>query len=282
MAQVAITALTLDYLSTAHWVARAFFLSSLLAGCASVYYAMYQLRTFGRLITAKDVRNWLRGLPREIKDSGKNIPSAAAVLVLDTPRGLVGMAATSFVCGLSIYIVFVFINNLDVNAGQHDSRNIVIAYFASMWLCGTLYSRSMVFDIFVDSTPTWKDLFRYLGFKKHGFSPKPFGPDADVEHGQHLPPAVSRTNPSSPPEMVSTSSVAAIAHAGQAASVIPRFTENPSATNNWQNAYPASNEPLSVTTALRDTIIARRRCLEADERLLNLLEQQRDGQSEDP
>lgn len=282
MAQVAITALTLEYLSTAHWVARAFFLSSLLAGCASVYYAMYQLRTFGRLITAKDVRNWLRGLPREIKDSSKNVPSAAAVLVLDTPRGLVDMAATSFVCGLSIYIVFVFINSLDVNAGEHDSRNIVVAYFASMWLCGTLYSRSLVFDIFVDSTPTWKDLFRYLGFNKHDLLRKPFGPDADIEHGQHLPAAVNRTSPPNPQEMAAIPSVAAKAHTGHVASIIRRFTENRSATNNWQNPYPASTEPLSVTIALQETIIARRRCLEADERLLNLLEQQHDGQSEDP
>lgn len=282
MAQIAITALTLDYLSTAHWVARAFFLSSLLAGCASVYYAMYQLRTFGRLITAKYVKSWLRGLPREIKESSQNVPSAAAVLVLDTPRALVNMAAASFVCGLSIYIVFVFINDLDVNAGQHDNRNIVIAYFASMWLCGTLYSRSFVFDIYVVSTPTWKDLFRYLGFNKDDFLPKRFDPDVDIEHGQHRPPPVSQTSPPNPPEVPSISSMAATAHAGHATSLIRRFTENRSATNEPQDAYAASTEPHSFMTALQETIVARRRCLEVDERLLKFLEHEHDEHSEDP
>lgn len=275
MAQVAITALTLDYLSTAHWVARAFFLASLLAGCASVYYAMYQLRTFGRLITAKDVKKWLRGLPREIKESTKDVPSAAAVLVMDTPRGLVDMAAASFVCGLSIYVVFVFINNLDVDAGRNDSRNIVIAYFASMWLCATLYSRSFVFDIYVGSTPSWKELARYLGFHNDQL-PTPFDEDVDLEHGNErrgpVPP--SKVKPSDQLEMTSMPYIAGKADPSHVTSIIRRFTKDRSAPNGWNDSHLAATEPASFTTALRETIIARRTCLEADERLLDILEQQ--------
>ena len=212
MAQIAITALALDNLSTAHWVARAFFLSSLLAGCASVYYAMSQLRTFGRLITAKDVREWL-----QIKENRKAVPSPSAVIILDTPRGLVDMAAISFTLGLSIYVVFVFVNDLDVNAGKNDSRNIVIAYFVSMYFAATLYSRSKLFESYAGSNiqplPRWRP-------HKHT--------------SIHM-----ESMPSSTPQ-----------------------------------AEALDAERSALVAALQETITARRQCLEADERLLNVLEEQ--------
>ena len=273
MAQVAITALTLDYLSTAHWVARAFFLASLLAGCASVYYAMYQLRTFGRLIASKDVKKWLRGLPREIKDSKKDIPSAAAVLVLDIPRGLMDMAAASIICGLSIYVVFVFINNLDVGAGKNDSRNIVIAYFVSMWLCATLYSRSFVFDIYVGFKPTWKELARYLGFE-FSLSPRAFDAEIDTENGdpQSIPSLRRKID-----SFFVMNSLAPITP--QSTSRQTAFTTRPANESETTLARPKQTntqsdemELTNFSIALQETIVARTKCLEADQRLLNILE----------
>ena len=272
MAQVAITALTLDYLSTAHSVARAFFLASLLAGCASVYYAMHQLRTFGRLITARDVKAWLHGLPREIKNNYKNVPSAAAVLVIDTPRGLVNMAAASFVCGLSVYLVFVFINDLDVNTGKNDSRNIVIAYFTSMWLCGTLYSRSFVFDIFVGSTPTWKELARILGLNNRP-SLMPTDEDADPEQGRANRSPSKEILPNQL-EFSSMSNIAGKVDPPQVASIIRCFTDPGHIPSGSQGVHPVTAEVSSFSGALQDTIKARRSCLEADQRLLVLLESQ--------
>lgn len=272
MAQIAITALALEYLSAAHWVARAVFLASLLAGCASVYYAMYQLRTFGRLITLRDVKKWLRGLPREIKDTNKNIPSAAAVLVLDTPRGLVDMAAASFVCGLSIYVVFVFINDLDGNAGK-DSRNITIAYFVSMWLCATLYSRSFVFDIYVGSTPTWRELARYLGFV-YDLSQRPSNADVDTENVQEdrQSRTPSRKRIDSYFVMDSLAPMAAQSASRQSTSHTRVATDN-SPDNGESTESQSANEDLTaVSTALQETIIARSKCLKADQRLLDLLQ----------
>lgn len=239
MAQIAITALALDYLSTAHWVARAFFMSSLLAGCASVYYAMSQLRTFGRLITAKDVREWL-----QIKKNRKAVPSPSAVIILDTPRGLVDMAAISFTLGLSIYVVFVFVNDLDVNAGKNDSRNIMIAYFVSMYFAATLYSRSKLFESYAGSA--------FLAI----LPPKDMSQQAadqavDPEHGsgniQLLPQWRTQGDTS-----IRTESM-------------------PSST---PQAEALDAERLALVAALQETITARRHCLEADEHLLNVLERQ--------
>ena len=273
MAQVAITALTLDYLNTAHWVARAFFLASLLAGCASVYYAMYQLRTFGRLITSKDVKKWLRGLPREIKDSKQDIPSAAAVLVLDTPRGLVDMAAASFICGLSIYVVFIFINNLDVGAGKNDSRNIVIAYFVSMWLCATLYSRSFVFDIYVGSKPTWKELARYLGFE-FNLSPRAFDAERDTENGDPQSISPPRRKIDSFFVMNSLAPSTPQSTFRQTAFNTHPTNENIPVRQRQTNTQSDEIELTDVSKALQETIVARTKCLEADQRLLNFLEKQ--------
>lgn len=272
MAQIAITALALDYLSAAHWVARAFFLASLLAGCASVYYAMYQLRTFGRLITSGDVKKWLRGLPREIKDTNKNIPSAAAVLVLDTPRGLVDMAAASFVCGLSIYVVFVFINDLDDSAGKNDSRNITIAYFISMWLCATLYSRSFVFDIYVGSTPTWRELARYLGFE-YDLSPRPSDANVDTENAQEdrqsRTPSRKRINSY---YVMDSLAPVAVQSASRQSTFLTRPAIDNSPDHRESTHSQSANEDLTaISTALQETILARSKCLEADQRLLDLL-----------
>ena len=246
MAQIAITALALDYLSTAHWVARAFFMSSLLAGCASVYYAMSRLRTFGRLITAKDVREWL-----QIKGNRKAVPSPSAVIILDTPRGLVDMAAISFTLGLSIYVVFVFVNDLDVNAGKNDSRNIVIAYFVSMYFAATLYSRSKLFESYAKPASFWARLAPPLGFEPNDMSQKVADQGVDPEQGggkiQPLPQWRTQEDTSLHMEMM------------------------PSST---PQAESLDAERLTLVAALQETITARRQCLEADERLLNVLEKQ--------
>ena len=67
MAQIAITALSLPYLSQTHWVSRAFFVVSLVSGLLSVYYSIFMQRTIGSLYLASDMRDWLRSsavLPR--------------------------------------------------------------------------------------------------------------------------------------------------------------------------------------------------------------------------
>lgn len=61
MAQIAVTALSLSDLSRSHWVARGFLVFSLTAALMAVYYATTQQRTMGRLLTVRQVRQWIRG-----------------------------------------------------------------------------------------------------------------------------------------------------------------------------------------------------------------------------
>ena len=72
MAQIAVTALSLSDLSRSHWVARGFLVFSLTAALMAVYYATTQQRTMGRLLTARQVRLWIRG--------GVASPAAARII----------------------------------------------------------------------------------------------------------------------------------------------------------------------------------------------------------
>lgn len=72
MAQIAVTALSLSDLSRSHWVARGFLVFSLTAALMAVYYATTQQRTMGRLLTVRQVRQWIRG--------GIDSPAAARMI----------------------------------------------------------------------------------------------------------------------------------------------------------------------------------------------------------
>ena len=64
------------------------------------------------------------------------------------------MEAALFLCGLSIYVVFVFVHELDANADKNDSRNIIITYSISTWVIETFYTRSYLFDLYTSSKLT--------------------------------------------------------------------------------------------------------------------------------
>jgi hypothetical protein len=59
VAQVAITALSLDQLSAAHWTARAAFVVSLAAGALSVFFACLLQRRLSSLFGLADLKDWL-------------------------------------------------------------------------------------------------------------------------------------------------------------------------------------------------------------------------------
>jgi hypothetical protein len=150
MAQVAITALSFTYLSKSPWVARAFFLASLVSGCLSVYYAMHLMRTLGSLTTDKEIQAFLRAPVEKIKPEweDKNQPSLAAVLILDSPKSLVDLSVLAFLVGLSVYILFIWINKLDLDAGSGDSRNVFIFYIVTLWVCVGLYNKARLFNYY--------------------------------------------------------------------------------------------------------------------------------------
>ncbi|KAF5852571.1 hypothetical protein GGP41_007956 [Bipolaris sorokiniana] len=61
LAQIAITALSLENLDRTPWVARGFFTFSLVSSIIAVYYATREYCHLGRFLYAEDVWTWIRG-----------------------------------------------------------------------------------------------------------------------------------------------------------------------------------------------------------------------------
>ena len=74
-------------------------LASLMSALFCVIYALRLQRVLGSCFTADMTRAWLRAPPAKVWCRNKNRPSIATVLVLDTPRTLVGMSIVSFITG---------------------------------------------------------------------------------------------------------------------------------------------------------------------------------------
>ncbi|KAL2015782.1 hypothetical protein VTK56DRAFT_4835 [Thermocarpiscus australiensis] len=144
LAQVAITALSLDDMRRVHWTARGFLLFSLASSIISVYYAVRQYRTFSRFLEPADIRRWIRRNRKftragPAEQHGDLLPSAASVLTVSAPSALLSASAYSFLAGMGIYLLFVWIWELDEVAGQGDSKAIFITYVVAVGVCYLLY-----------------------------------------------------------------------------------------------------------------------------------------------
>lgn len=265
MAQVAVTALSLDFLSSTHWVARSFLLATLLAGCLSVYYAMHLLRMLGRLVTAAKVKDWLRSPPERVRSRYKNRPSIAAVLILDTPRALVNTAAVTFIVALSIYVVFVFVNHLDLDAAPDDSRNVVIVYFVALWFCMALYTKADMFDYYTNRRRTWRDIVHVWATTVNLLGSRV------SDHEDELPTHSSN-------EERSTIQTGGVQPLNGAESTI-EGRQDPTIPST-QEESPVSAIESSLMAVLNEAIDARRRCLQADEQLVAALERYKNGISQ--
>ena len=251
MAQVAITGLSLANLSKTHWVARSFFLASLLSGCISVYYAMHQLRLLGRLVTRDKIIEWLRAPPQLVRCEDKNQPSLRAVLVLDTPRWLVDMAAVTFIVGLSVYTVLVYVNDLDTEAGSKDSRNVVIAYFFTLPFCMLLFSKAALFDYSTSPDRSWNAGFfwdKLEGIWRAIIGKFP-SEEQDLEFQQPSP--------------------------AQGQPVLPDIAAQVNETDveHKEHMGPTMTIDESLVGLLQTVVESRRRAAEADERLAKAFEQ---------
>ena len=123
LAQVAITALSLQSLSSTHWVARACFLIAVVAGCMSVYFACRVQRVVGRLYNAEMIKDWLMTAPVPKNQRGQHdrhrdddTPSFAAVLTISAPFALVTHSIFALLTGLAVYFGFMFARRLDNHA----------------------------------------------------------------------------------------------------------------------------------------------------------------------
>ncbi|MCJ1470555.1 hypothetical protein MMC07_009201 [Pseudocyphellaria aurata] len=156
VAQIAITALSLPLTRETYWQAQGFWIFSLISGIMSVYYASAQHRTVGRLLLPAQIRGWIRGgeyfEPIAVTDSGEEIsavemrysfmPQPSSVITISAPRLLLSTSLYSFLIGLGVYVVGVYLEELDDEADPNDSLNIWYTYIISFGVCQLIYSIS--------------------------------------------------------------------------------------------------------------------------------------------
>ncbi|KAL8783258.1 MAG: hypothetical protein Q9213_004770 [Squamulea squamosa] len=140
VAQVAITGLSLQNLSSTHWVVRACFLFAVTSGCLAVYYSCVLQRTIGQLHNPGLIRDWLSSHPGESDGSGSTFKvSLAAAFILSAPFNMMKASIGSFLVGLAIYQGFIWTRSLDTNAGPGDSRKVFIAFMVGAGSCVLFY-----------------------------------------------------------------------------------------------------------------------------------------------
>lgn len=165
-ANIGLTALQLPGINAVHWSARACCSSSMVLGVASVVTAAGQHRTVGMLNSPLDIRLWLsRGRPksyRDFRDIPKNFKSYSDLLHIPKifikpfdintdkydhvrgfqrlplessisalketalPRHLLDLAVLVFLVGFGLYVLFLWLFNVD-ESGQ-SYRNVFIVF----------------------------------------------------------------------------------------------------------------------------------------------------------
>ncbi|KAI9722027.1 MAG: hypothetical protein M1812_001987 [Candelaria pacifica] len=143
IAQVAITALSLPFLSNTYWTARACFLIAVTSGCLSVYYSCVLQRIVGNFYNAEQIKEWLMvpgpATGTEEGTHGVQDGSLAAIFTLSAPFALVKVSIIAFLVGLAIYQGLVFTKNLDNNTVSGDSRDSFIALMLGTGLCSVSF-----------------------------------------------------------------------------------------------------------------------------------------------
>jgi len=157
LAQIAITALSLDNLSRMHWAARACFILSLASFIIAVYYATKQYRMLGRCLHAEQVKTWIRDKASSTDVDG--FPSVASVITVSAPNMLLSFSLNSFLVGLGIYFGLTWTRSLDEEAGANASRAAFITYLVGLCVCYGIYALSST--VVADQTyAVDKELFR--------------------------------------------------------------------------------------------------------------------------
>lgn len=127
----------------------------------AVYYAVTQQRVMGRLSQSPQIRTWIRGggtdpgRPHEYHLDPQNpaptlhnmsvrffCPSIAAVMTISAPQVLLSSSLLSLLVGIGLYFGFTWTRGLDEDAGEGDSRNVMVVYLVSIGVCSAVYSIS--------------------------------------------------------------------------------------------------------------------------------------------
>ncbi|KAL8949413.1 MAG: hypothetical protein Q9183_007606 [Haloplaca sp. 2 TL-2023] len=108
LAQIAITALSLDGITTVHWIVRGFFASSLVLGLLSVQFAVMQQRTMGNLHKPSSIRAWLlanssNDLSRHSREEKHRVSFTAAFLT-QIPYTMIEYGTAFLIVGFGLYL----------------------------------------------------------------------------------------------------------------------------------------------------------------------------------
>ncbi|EEY22682.1 conserved hypothetical protein [Verticillium alfalfae VaMs.102] len=141
IAQVAITGLSLEARSQAHWTASAFLTASIAFGVISVYVSfIVQQELNGPPGTD-------RPLEREVQpENGAARPgltreaSALAAILLSAPSGLLVLSLNAFVIGLGIYLGCTYTDNLISDLGRGGSLGVLVFYIVASATATFLYT----------------------------------------------------------------------------------------------------------------------------------------------
>ncbi|KAI0183616.1 hypothetical protein EV127DRAFT_489500 [Xylaria flabelliformis] len=174
IAQVAITALSLDSLNQTHWTARGSFTLSLVSAVMAVYVASTGYRMLCRCVSTEDIRGWTKGSlsPNSLDTYAKwwvkifssrnplhediEVPSVSSVITVSAPFGLLVVALLSFLVGFGIWLGFLWTRDLNPDSTQGDSRAVFITYAVGL---GTWY---LVYNVSHRPTGSRKSMFRWI------------------------------------------------------------------------------------------------------------------------
>lgn len=123
-AQIAITVLSLAGVDQMHWTVTAAFLTSLIAGLLSVYYACIIQVWLAGMHSAEEVRDWFT--TKRLISSGQQkwteIPSYNAALLLVAALQLLNWSLVSLLAGVGIYYGLFFTEKLGALGGSGNIR----------------------------------------------------------------------------------------------------------------------------------------------------------------
>ncbi|KAF3347575.1 hypothetical protein HYQ45_004987 [Verticillium longisporum] len=174
-AQVAITGLSLEARSQAHWTASAFLTASIAFGVISVYVSFIVQQELNGLLGSTGVADWLSvpltqaelqekanqlyqdpalvdtelsvPLEREVQpENGAARPgltreaSALAAILLSAPSGLLALSLNAFVIGLGIYLGCTYTDNLISELGKGGSLGVLVFYIVASATATFLYT----------------------------------------------------------------------------------------------------------------------------------------------
>ncbi|KAM0712204.1 hypothetical protein Q7P37_011298 [Cladosporium fusiforme] len=141
VAQIAITALSLDYLEESHWTAGACFVISLIAGLLSVYFACMVQVQLGDLHSPTEVRQWLI-MQRAVWNRSSIERRTQRKYLLEQIQmmemRLLNWSLASLLVGIGIYYGLVLTKNLGEMSGTNANLAILLTY--SIFTAGALAS----------------------------------------------------------------------------------------------------------------------------------------------